>query len=124
MPPSIENPDSLFPVQNSIFENLIKKEKSQVLMFVLRNAPIFRNFADNLDPALWETWKQAANDDNIEARAVLEEMYAKYRDEVESSLSQLDPDAFTALMEAVENGDVDTASKILEAHLEKKRSGE
>lgn len=108
-------------VQREVMGDQIEKEgvaEENVYAFILSNAPLFRFFATHFpdDDELGRSW-DAADVDKI-PRDKLGEQYAILRDKIKEIFEQqFDADTQTALTEAVENGDIGTAERILEAHL-------
>jgi oligoendopeptidase F len=103
-------------LQASVFDDEIHKEGvTDVMGFITEHAPLFRFFATHLPDDLKESWDKA--DTNTHETQKLESQYERFYTEVRESLSEMDPDVRTALTEAAEEGDIDTASRILEAHL-------
>ena len=106
-------------VQSSVFEDEIENEGvTDVVSFITLHAPLFRYFATHLPDDLKESWDKASINKN-EARK-LEAQYRRFHTDVRESLSQLDPEALTALTIVAKEGDVDMASRILNEYLARK----
>ncbi len=103
-------------LQSTVFGHEIQKEGvTDVMSFITEHAPLFRYFATHLPDDLKESWNKAGTSKKDVER--LEAQYERFNAEIQASLEQLDPDVRTALTEAAETGDVDMATKILDAHL-------
>ena len=114
--------DEVLTVQNEVFEDEIAKEHAEgkELSFVILNSPIFRLFTEELSPEVRDIWNRYAAGDKS-ALALLEQYYDAYKNDLTEFIARLDPDASNALSEAIEQGDIDGASAIIEtnAHLRK-----
>ena len=108
--------DHFMQVQASVFNGEIRKEGvTNVMGFIVEHAPLFRYFATHLPDDLRESWEKAGT--SIAEVSKLEAQYERFYAEIQASLAQMDPDVRTALSDAAEQGDVDLATKILDAHL-------
>ena len=108
---------NFYDVQNLVLEDRIKEQGvTDVMKFIIENAPLFRFFAEHLPEDLRVAWNSAETD--TDARAKLEEHYGAFHsritDYIETFIATLDPDTFTALNDAVEEEDVDKVSAILD----------
>jgi len=104
-------------VQNRIFSNQIEEKNiTDVMAFIIENAPLFRFFAEHLPDHLRAAWENAQEND--ESRKLLETHYGAFQAEIhnyiETVLTQLDPETYTALTHAVDEQNVDQVSVILE----------
>lgn len=95
-------------------------ETQKMFAFIVENAPIFRLFTENLTPEVRAIWDRYAKGDRA-ALSELESYYDLFRKELEDFIFRTDPDAMTALAQAIEEGNVELATTILEAnaHLRK-----
>lgn len=106
-------------VQNEVMSDEIKKEgvpEDKIYAFIIDNAPLFRFFVTHLPDELAQLYGAADTDEK--SRTELEERYENLRAQVKQIFEQrFDADTQTALTDAVENGDITTAERILEANL-------
>lgn len=127
--------DEVLKIQSEVFEDEIGKELSaeatrfadgtnqergepldpskKIMAFIIENSPIFRLFTENLTPPVREIWDRYAQGETG-ALQELEGHYDSFRAELESFIARLDPDAFSELANAIDAGDVDQASHIIE----------
>lgn len=108
-------------VQNRVFSDQIEEKNiTDVMAFIIENAPLFRFFAEHLPDDLRTAWEGAQNND--ESRKLLETHYGAFQDQIhnyiETVLTHVDPDTYSALTLAVEEQDVDQVSAILEKCIE------
>jgi hypothetical protein len=108
-------------VQNRVFSDQIEeKNVTDVMAFIIENAPLFRFFAEHLPDDLRAAWENIQSTD--ESRKLLETHYGAFHDQIhdyiETVLTQVDPETYTALTLAVEEQNIDQVSSILEKCIE------
>ncbi len=121
------DPDSFLEMQSTVFgdevtNNERKNGPTNTMTFIVENAPLFRYFAEHLPNELSEDWKKALGDKHSLER--IEAEYAKFRDAVEKTLGDMDPELFDEFIAATERADVDEASRILETHFQQQNRTE
>lgn len=112
------NTATILDAQQRVFEKEIeKKHIEDIFAFIINNGALFRYFAERLPKNLYKVWDEASSE-VVNKRAVEElgDHYEVFRREILSAFESIDPESVTAFTEAVEKGDVDGASKILEAY--------
>lgn len=109
---------TILDAQQRVFEKEIeKKQIEDIFSFIINNGALFRYFAEHLPSNLYKVWDEASSD--VENKKAVEELgnhYEEFRREIFSAFESLDPESVTAFTDAIEKGDVDGASKILEAY--------
>lgn len=110
-------------IQNQVFADDVEQHKeTSVISFITENAPLFRYFSTHLPKDLEHSWKDALRDPR--ALKEVESRYEQFRSDIENTLSDMDPETMTELMNATDRGDVDEASRILENYFAIKESAE
>jgi hypothetical protein len=103
--------------QNKILEDKLEREKipaEKVLAVVLENATLLRLFANHFPDELRNEWEKALVDGT--SLALVESRYEEFHDLILDSLGYMDPEAETALTDAIDQGNVDTVTNIIETH--------
>lgn len=108
-------------VQNRVFSDQIEEKNiTDVIAYIIENAPLFRFFAEHLPDHLRTAWEGVDNDND--SRKLLETHYGAFQDQIhnyiETVLRQLDPETYTALTIAVDEQNIDQVSVILEKCIE------
>ena len=96
-----------------------EKNIENIFSFIIANGALFRYFSQHLPKELTKVWDAASTEEeNISAVKELGSHYETFREEIRATLEALDPEVMTALSDAAENGEVDTAYKILQTYFE------
>ena len=105
--------------QAPLLEDMVEQNKipnGRIISYIMEQAPFLRLFVANLPDDLKECWERAEKDE--EARAEVEKRYEEFRNSIGTLIAgRFDPETETALMDAIETGNVKTANSILEAHI-------
>ena len=100
------------PQDNSTEDN---HEQNEELRFIAENGLPFRLFAEHLTPearAVWDRYTHGESD----ALSDLERAYDAFKAELIAHIHADDPKESAAFAQAIEDGDVDAASRIIALH--------
>lgn len=113
----MEREEHFLRAQHAVFGEMLDGAHAsprKELEFIISNAPLFRYFGEHLPGELGRMWLAVPESDV--ARAYITKHYERFAREIFRLIETMDPDAQTALTEAVEAGDGDKVSRILETN--------
>lgn len=112
-----QEPKDRLEIQQRILEDTAKERGIlNIWNYVVDQGPRFSGFTKYFSPRLKTLWDNAVRDPG--AYAELKREYVAFEHEFEDFVSRIDPEARTAVTEAIERGDVNAVYHILEAQVD------